>query len=278
MFSLMGGQGFVCPLGGGSGPGHLGRGGWALDRFIPVGRYVLEGIDRLVFPLPGGCPVCGREGIFPTYVCTSCLREWRRELQRSCPRCGRPGAGGLCPECEHGTVPWGRVRPAGVYRGALRELICRFKYGGERWLGAPLGEIVAGVGLATLPRPDSVVPVPLTAGRYRQRGFNQAEDLARAVGRHWHVPVIRALGRRRTGRRQAGLNRAARWENLAGTFVPLLDLRGATIILVDDVMTTGATLAYCTLALRQAGAARVDGLVLATVPGDERCPADAGDA
>ena len=249
-----------------------------IDRLARGARCLLEGLDRLVFPPPARCPVCGRDAFWPTYVCPSCLREWRRELQGSCPRCGRPAAGRSRCQCESAPVPWQRVRAAGVYRGVLRELICRFKYGGERWLGAPLGEILAGVGLVTLPRPDYLVPVPLTAGRYRQRGFNQAEDLARVVGRRWHVPVARGLGRRRAGRRQAGLDRAARWDNLAGVFVPLLDFRGATIILVDDVMTTGATLAYCGAALRQAGAARVDGLVLATVPDGERYPAHVRDA
>ncbi|MDI6824280.1 MAG: ComF family protein [Bacillota bacterium] len=156
----------------------------------------------------------------------------------------------------------------GVYHGALRELIRRFKYGGERWLGHPLGELMAGVGLVTLHRPDLLVPVPLAAGRYRQRGFNQAEELARVVGGRWRVPVVNALGRRRAAKQQAGLGRAARWENLRGAFVPLMDLRGATITVIDDVFTTGATLANCTVALLQAGAVRVDGLVLATVPGD----------
>jgi len=265
------------------------------EPWYAAARRLLEGVDRLVFPPPAHCLVCGREGPFPAHICASCLMGWRRELEHSCPCCGRPSGpsgshapwgraslagpfsaraagssrpAGLCRECGSYPAPWDKVRPVGLYRGALRELICRFKYGGERWLGAPLGEIMAGVGLATLARPDFLVPVPLGAGRYRQRGFNQAEDLARVAGRRWRVPVVRALARRRPGRRQAGLDRASRWENLAGVFEPLLDLRGATITVVDDVMTTGATLANCAWALLQAGAGRVDGLVLATVPGE----------
>lgn len=230
-------------------------GGTAAPWAAPV-RWFLEGLDRLLFPLPVHCLACGREAPgqapFPGGICPACLSAWRLEVA----------------QCPSWPAPWGRVRPVGVYHGALRELIRRFKYGGERWLGHPLGELMAGVGLVTLHRPDLLVPVPLAAGRYRQRGFNQAEELARVVGGRWRVPVVNALGRRRAAKQQAGLGRAARWENLRGAFVPLMDLRGATITVIDDVFTTGATLANCTVALLQAGAVRVDGLVLATVPGD----------
>lgn len=124
---------------------------------------------------------------------------------------------------------------------------------------------MAQVALVTLPRPHLLVPVPLAAGRHRWRGFNQAQELARVVGRWWRVPVARALARR-PAPPQAGLDRAARRHNVTGLFTPLMDLRGATITVIDDVFTTGATLANCAWALRRAGAHRVDGLVLAAVP------------
>ena len=152
-------------------------------RLGPGGVVLLEGLDRLVFPPPVHCLVCGREGCFAGNVCPSCVASWRRELENWCPRCGRPssGAGAICGECASRVLPWDRVRPVGVYRGGLRELICRFKYGGERWLGLPLGEIMAGVAMVTLARPDLLAPVPLAPGRYRRRGFNQAEELARRM-------------------------------------------------------------------------------------------------
>lgn len=250
----------------------------------PLLRF-LEGLDGLLFPLPRYCLACGRDtggpGPFFGGVCPECFAGWRREVAGSAPPCGEapsppgwsaPGGmtghafpgGGLARARRAGVLA--RVEPVGLYRGPLRDLIHRFKYGGERWLGRPLGELMAAVAVSCLPRPDLLVPVPLTRARQRQRGFNQARDLARVVGGLWRVPVVDALERDPSARRQAGLGRADRWDNLRGAFRPLTDLGGATITLVDDVFTTGATVANCTAALARAGAARVDALVLASVP------------
>lgn len=232
---------------------------------------ILRGLDRLIFPPLSYCLGCGREGNWSGGVCPSCLAAWREELRPGCVRCGRPwlapAAPGeiVCSQCAGADLPWDHVRPLGLYRGSLRRLLWRFKYRGERWLAGPLGELLAGVALANLSPPQVLVPVPLAPYRLRSRGFNQAEELARVVGRRWRVPVVRALVRKGRRFRQTGLGKADRWRNLAGAFLPLLDLAGATIVMVDDVMTTGATMAHCAWALRQAGASRVDGLVLATV-------------
>jgi ComF family protein len=154
----------------------------------------------------------------------------------------------------------------GAYEGALRQLIHLFKYRKMRALEGPLGRLLA----RALPRDrafDAVVPVPLHWKRRWRRGFNQSELLARAMARRCGVPVLNVLSRKRATRSQAGLTNAARRGNVSGAFrarrTPSLD--GKRILLVDDVMTTGATAAACAGALKRAGARSVTVLALARV-------------
>ncbi|MGH9750070.1 MAG: ComF family protein, partial [Candidatus Polarisedimenticolia bacterium] len=133
---------------------------------------------------------------------------------------------------------------------------------------APAGPAPGGHTTGALPRCDVVVPVPLHFWRRYRRGFNQSQILAQALARHLGLPVApRLLARPRAGRRQVGLGRAERLRALAGCFVaPAGKTRGLRVLLVDDVMTTGATLQACAAALRRAGAASVLGCVVARTP------------
>lgn len=168
-----------------------------------------------------------------------------------------------------------RARAVGFYDGALREIIHAFKYQGRRSLARPLAERLRSAGADLLAGADIAVPVPLHPRRQRQRGFNQAADLARGLG----LPAVDALRRTRPTRSQVELPAAQRHGNVRGAFeavaartarpwrpaMPPLD--GLVVVLVDDVSTTGATLDACARALKAAGAREVRALTAARVAG-----------
>jgi ComF family protein len=187
------------------------------------------------------------------------------------PRCAGCGAAGswLCLACRDLCEPVraGRITAAGTYGGALREAIHRFKYGGERALANELGALVAervAADLATGVPLDVVVPAVLHSRRARSRGYDQAWLLATVVAERTGLPLRVPLRRIRPAAPQVQLDRAARAENLRGAYVAEAGaLRGARVALVDDVATTGATLAAATGALRAAGARVVRSYVVA---------------
>jgi ComF family protein len=187
------------------------------------------------------------------------------------PRCAGCGAVGswLCLGCRELCEPvsQGRTTAAGTYGGALREAIHRFKYSGERALAKELGELVAArvaSDLATGIALDVVVPAVLHVERARSRGYDQAWLLAAVVADRTSLPLRIPLRRIRPAVPQIALDRAARAENLRGAYVAEAGaLRGARVALIDDVATTGATLAAASGALRAAGARAVHSYVVA---------------
>jgi ComF family protein len=189
-------------------------------------------------------------------------------LGARCAGCGAAGTW-LCLACRELCEPvrQGRLTAAGTYGGALREAIHRFKYGGERALANELGELVAACvasDLATGLALDVVVPAVLHPQRTRSRGYDQAWLLADVVARRTALPLRVPFRRIRLAVPQISLDRAARAENLRGAYVAEAGaLRGARVALVDDVATTGATLAAATGALRAAGARVVRSYVVA---------------
>jgi ComF family protein len=171
---------------------------------------------------------------------------------------------GRCALCRLGLQSFDAVYSYGSYEGSLRELIHLFKYGGVR----PLAGSFGGLMLQALPREtafDVIVPMPLHWIKQWRRGFNQSADLAREIGRKWNVPVRSLIRRKKATRPQAGLTNAKRRANMQGAFTitrgkPLAGLR---VLLVDDVVTTGATASACARVLKRAGAAHVALLALA---------------
>ena len=165
----------------------------------------------------------------------------------------------------------------GFYEAELRKLIHLFKYGRVRTLSGPLGKLLA----RALPREqvfDVIIPMPLHWRKRWQRGFNQSELLAREIGHRTHTPVENALRRVRNTAAQAGLTSAKRRLNVSGAFQArkraVID--GRRVLLVDDVMTTGATAASCARALQRAGARQVTLLTLARA--DRRAISDSLDS
>jgi ComF family protein len=157
--------------------------------------------------------------------------------------------------------PYARVIAYGLYEGVLKEAISRFKFYGLRRLSRPLGGLLPNL---PIPASDAIVPVPLTAKGLRQRGFNQSLLIARVVSKKTGTPLnIDTLLKIRETPPQVGLSASERHKNLAGAFGVKGDLKGKRILLVDDVVTTGATAAACSKALLKAGAQEVVVLAIA---------------
>jgi ComF family protein len=171
---------------------------------------------------------------------------------------------GRCALCRLGLQGFDAVYSYGSYEGTLRELVHLFKYGGVRPLAGTFGRFLT----RALPREtafDVVVPMPLHWFKKWQRGFNQSDLLAREIGKKWGVPVRTVVRRQKATRPQAGLTNAKRRANMSGAFtIPRgRSLAGMRVLLVDDVVTTGATASACARILKRAGAAHVALLALA---------------
>jgi ComF family protein len=232
---------------------------------------------------PTTCAICGAELIeaSATSVCRACwssLEPWQGAV---CARCGLPfattagteGAEQLCAECQLAPRDFDEARSYGLYAGALRQTILLLKFRRQERLGKRLGELLAPLWMSLSKVEDPLlIPVPLHRTRQRERGFNQAELLARgllrALGRAGRQQPRLAGGilrRTRATPPQTGLSVEARRENVRGVFAvrQAERLRGRSIVLVDDVMTTGATLSECAATLMRAGARHVLALTLA---------------
>lgn len=218
--------------------------------------------------LPSPCVCCGAalESPHERYVCDSC---WLRAVRLSPPlcRCGHPTseAAPLCAACVTNGGPYDGGRSAFYYLSPLREIIHAFKYGGRPALARQLSaRILSHVA------PDSgsvLVPVPSHASRVRERGFNPADELAKAIAAKTGLTIRRMLRKNRKTRPQAELGARERATNLRGAFGVRRRLRdaipGGRYTLVDDVFTTGATIRECASVLKDAGASSVHFLTAA---------------
>jgi ComF family protein len=178
----------------------------------------------------------------------------------------RPLSGAVCERCWSAIARFPPPAAAiGEYDGVLREIIHALKYQGRRSTAPRLSALMAEQAFNVLDGADAVVPVPLHAQRERQRGFNQADDLARGLG----LPVIPLLRRVRSTQPQVDLAAAERRRNVMSAFEFVTgrseDRPAQVIVLVDDVVTTGATLEACARVLKQAGAREVRALTAARV-------------
>ncbi|WP_461208920.1 phosphoribosyltransferase family protein [Desulfocurvus sp. DL9XJH121] len=234
------------------------------------------GASWLLRLLGGRCHACGAvvrgagRGPLPT-LCPACEQALAPRTGGFCPRCGAvasdPLAGPtVCGDCRRDPPPWEALYFHGVYAGRLKSLLADYKFNDR--LG--LGGLVQALALAAWERggaeaPDLVAPVPLHPRRLLSRGFNQSLEAARLLARRLDRPLVpRALARVRHTAPQMSLDAARRRENVRGAFAAEAALvKGARVLLVDDVMTTGGTLRECAGALRRAGAGRVEALVLA---------------
>jgi ComF family protein len=215
------------------------------------------------------CVACHERLAAPTLgpVCAACWQDVHPLRPPLCARCGDRLRGishdGLCDRCRGRTPITSLARSAGAYEGALRAIIHAFKYDGRRALAPPLAALMRAAGADVLSGADAVIPVPLHPFRRWKRGFNQADDLARALG----PPVWPVLRRTRHGPPQASLPAARRRANVSRAYALRVRaaprLSGRSVVLIDDVMTTGETMEACARVLVRAGARRVSALTAA---------------
>ena len=238
-----------------------------LAQRLPVlaARLAQEVVLLIYPPTCAGCNIpldSERSGPF----CGACLKTLELVSEPYCPICGNPYSTEgptphLCGDCLGGVHLFDRARASGFYRGLLREVIHRFKYGGQTFLARPLARTLATSAkeLTRLHNIDLVVPVPLHPKRLIQRGFNQASLLARHLGSALKISVDYAsLRRSRWTEPQTGLTRRQRALNVKGAFnlIRPEKIQAKNILLVDDVFTTGETVNQCVRALKKDGGAK----------------------
>jgi ComF family protein len=233
---------------------------------MPVARRLTAAACELLFPRV--CAGCGGDSDRPTgHLCWECFRLLPLLAGSCCERCGRPVETPethvfLCGACRDHLPAFDRARVAGKFQGSLRRLAHAFKYSRALWLTGDLAEIITGCVLTQFETAavDVVVPVPLFRTRARGRGYNQAALLGEAVARRLDRPFASlALMRVRDTGTQTRLSAVARRLNVRDAFVARETgwVIGRTVLLVDDVMTTGATLSEAARALKAGGAWRV---------------------
>ncbi len=251
-------------------------------RLASSARDRWQDLVSVLFPSP--CLVCGG---FPGErieggVCLPCWARVEYVTGPACPTCGRPHPdledddleGLPCGACVARKPPFDAGLSLGLYRGTLRSLIRLLKFSDRPELAGPLAERAYACWRrrrSSLPEVDLLVPVPLPLLRRVRRGYNQSAEVGRRLARLAGLPTAsRALARRIGGRLQAGLPASRRAGNVRGAFRPrrAARLAGRSILLLDDVWTTGATLRECARALRRGGARRVVAFSLARVPAD----------
>lgn len=228
------------------------------------------------FFFPQRCAAC--QVLSAKFLCRACQSSLRFIGPPLCRRCGLPfdpaGKGGdLCSDCRRDTFHFDRARSVTVYESPIRECLLGFKYSNRSAWATPLGTLMADY-WSSQPQfcsefpitVDAIVPIPLHRSRLKQRGFNQSELLGRQMGKLLKVPVhAGALERTRQTTPQIELTGPQRRQNVRGAFTvsKSAEIHGRAILLVDDVMTTGATLDECARVLRRHGATRVVAYTLA---------------
>jgi len=239
---------------------------------------ILAGIADIIFP--PCCVVCGEllQRHSSLALCKNCLQGISFIVSPLCPRCGMPfpaeeGGDHLCGQCLLEEKPYALARSVGRYEGTILTAIHKFKYHGKTGIGKALGGIMADFasGIWEMGTFDLIIPVPLHIKRLRERGFNQAVILARALSNRFHVPLdFSSLKRTRFTPPQVGLGRKERLANVKGAFsiTTPRKIAGKKILLIDDVYTTGSTLVECSRVLLDANAEAVAILTAARATGE----------
>jgi ComF family protein len=244
-------------------------------------RAIAGALSAVLFPAP--CRICDTllTNASRIPICDRCLDSFERISEPMCQCCGRPfmsphaadAIQPLCRLCRTGAYAFDRARSYGVYDDALSAAVVLLKYEGVKplgdWFAGRLAEVVEPH--ATDWRIDLVVPVPLHPGRLRERGYNQAERIAKPLAKKLKLRFgSYLLVRTKPRPAQLILSRTERWTSVRGAYATHERARvdNLRILLVDDVLTTGATLDACSRALKKAGAAAVFAITVArVVPG-----------
>ena len=233
---------------------------------------VAEGLLELLAPTRcGGCELPG------VLVCDACASVMPRiEQEAACPRCGAPDGRGVCAECDGVEFAFSGARCAALLGTPLSRIVTVYKDGGERRLATPLAEIAATAVEAAVREPAAwtLVPVPASARAIARRGFDHCDRLAGELADACGMPIGRVLSRR-GGRDQRGLGREQRRANVGGAFTVTAETPRRALLL-DDVVTTGATLDAAARVLLDEGSEEVRAVALARAVGV--CPAPSAPA
>lgn len=239
----------------------------------PVNQTMLAAVDGLRSRIgallwPPRCLLCGEAGRPGRDLCPSCAQAlpWNRS---ACLRCALPlpQPAAACGDCLQHPPPLAQTHAALVYAFPVDRLLPRLKFHADLACGRLASQLMAEA-FAAVPRPEALIPLPLHRARLRSRGYDQALELARPLSRTLGLPLLDGvLLRRRATAPQSRLDAGARKRNLRGAFAvePAATLP-SHVALVDDVMTTGATLRAAAQVLRRAGVGRVDAWVCARAP------------
>ena len=244
-----------------------------LDEVLGYARRGAGGLLDVL--LPPRCLACrgavDRQGL----LCAACWRQISFITPPHCAVCGLPfghdvGAEAICGQCLARPPRFDRARAAAVYDDGSRPLLLGFKLADRTEMAAALGGWLARAGAELLADADLIVPVPLHRWRLWRRRFNQSALLALKLGRESGIEVVPdLLMRKRATPTQRGLSAGERRRNVAGAFalrpVHTQRAQGARVLLIDDVLTTGATVEEAARVLRRAGVVRIDVLTLARV-------------
>ena len=234
-----------------------------------VGRSASAGLDWLC---PPACVLCDAPG---RVLCAACRRDATSGVERACPCCALPlsRGGSLCGRCLKRSPAFDRTWAAALYTAPFTQLVRALKYGATLAYAPVLADLLHARVLSVDDAGDfdRVLPVPLSRERMAERGFNQSIEIARVLARRLDLPLdTRSVLRILDTSPQASLAFAARRRNLRGAFSVVdgcrQDLVGSHVAIVDDVMTTGATLDELARTLKRAGVARVTNLVVARTP------------
>lgn len=219
----------------------------------------------LLFPHKPYCLICSSKLLQPSSIICKQCRDMILPLgEPLCKKCGKPleiqREDMFCQDCQKDCHSFVQARSYGHYSGVLKQLIHEFKYHGKQHIAEILGNLMFEV-LKELPWPtfDYLVPLPLHRKRQRERGYNQAYLLAKVVSRQSGIPIFGGLVRIKSTEHQTLLDKTLRKENLKGAFkvTDSYKIKDKTLLLIDDVYTTGATSGECSKTLAKAGAKAV---------------------
>ncbi|MBI4691561.1 MAG: ComF family protein [Nitrospirae bacterium] len=233
--------------------------------FVKTGGYGLtSSVLNLMYP--SICPICkGRSDSYShSPICLNCWKGIEQYSGPSCRICASPLVSEystVCGECINALPPFSMVLNYGIYSGVLAEAINLMKFYGVRRLTRPLGRFFLSL---EIPECDGIVPVPLSKKGLRARGFNQTLLLARVISKELRIPLLMdMLFKKKDTPPQIGLNAKERLKNLRGVFETCMRIDNLRLLLLDDVMTTGATVRECSKTLIKAGAREVIVITLA---------------
>jgi competence protein ComFC len=226
-------------------------------------HLIWAAIDWVYPPACGGCEKPGLRW------CADCQAQTSRPDAHVCPLCGQPEPNGsICCACHHSNPGCADIRSWAIFQGPLREAIHRLKYKGDVGLSETFTTKLVELLVELNWKVDMVAAVPLSRQRFKQRGYNQAGLLGWPLAKALNVSYAsQAIVRIRNTGSQVGLSIRQRQENVSGAFSadPRL-VRGQNVLIIDDVLTTGATMQACARAFLQAGANLAYGLTLAKAP------------